>query len=227
VLNYLSTLTWRRMREEDVQIHVFLTSALIGGELSASCPCRCTPPGKEHRYQLYRRWAGHQSRSARYTKVKNSSLYRDSNSDPSVVQIVASRYTDCAIAAPKYIYNSPWRHHSNFTWRRVQVMKLLFMQPSPHLMSLHLSSVQIFSSAICSQKTPGSRSFLSVREQVSLSFKTRLQICSSRELDLKFCTHFQHSHVCYMAGLSLRPSLNHLSNIIVPKRDLQNVTGYS
>jgi hypothetical protein len=27
----------------DLQIHIFLTSALIGGEWSASRPCRCTP----------------------------------------------------------------------------------------------------------------------------------------------------------------------------------------
>jgi hypothetical protein len=25
----------------------------------------------------------------------------------------------------------PWLHHSNYTWRRVQVMKLLIMQFSP------------------------------------------------------------------------------------------------
>jgi hypothetical protein len=31
---------------------------------------------------------------------ENSWLYRDSKSDPSVVQPVASRYTDCAIPAP-------------------------------------------------------------------------------------------------------------------------------
>jgi hypothetical protein len=31
---------------------------------------------------------------------KNSCPYRDMNSDPSVVQPVASRYTDCAIPAP-------------------------------------------------------------------------------------------------------------------------------
>jgi hypothetical protein len=30
-------------REVDVQIHIFLTSALVGGELSASRPCRFTP----------------------------------------------------------------------------------------------------------------------------------------------------------------------------------------
>jgi hypothetical protein len=28
----------------DVQIHIFFTSALVGGEWSASSPCRFTPP---------------------------------------------------------------------------------------------------------------------------------------------------------------------------------------
>jgi hypothetical protein len=31
---------------------------------------------------------------------ENTTLYRDSNSDPSVAQLAASRYTDCAIPAP-------------------------------------------------------------------------------------------------------------------------------
>jgi hypothetical protein len=35
---------------------------------------------------------------------RNSWPYRDSNSDPSVVQPVASRYTDWAIPAPPYHY---------------------------------------------------------------------------------------------------------------------------
>jgi hypothetical protein len=30
-------------RGVDVQIHIYLTSALVGGEWSASCPCRFTP----------------------------------------------------------------------------------------------------------------------------------------------------------------------------------------
>jgi hypothetical protein len=35
----------------DVHIHIFLTSALVGGEWSASRPCRFTP-GKSPRYPL-------------------------------------------------------------------------------------------------------------------------------------------------------------------------------
>jgi hypothetical protein len=41
--------------------------------------------------------------------------------------------------------SDPWLVHSNYTWTRVQVTKFL------NLLSFHLSSVQIFSSAPCSQ----------------------------------------------------------------------------
>jgi hypothetical protein len=47
-----------------VVIHIFLTSALDGGEWSASLPGRFTP-GKEPRYPLDRRLGGPQSRSGR------------------------------------------------------------------------------------------------------------------------------------------------------------------
>jgi hypothetical protein len=41
----------------------FTTSALDGGEWSASRPGRALPPGKDPRYPLYRRLGGPQSRS--------------------------------------------------------------------------------------------------------------------------------------------------------------------
>jgi hypothetical protein len=78
-------------RGVDVQIHIFLTSALAGGEWSASRPGRFTPGGKSPRYPLDRRLGGPQSRSRR---GENSSPYRDTYSDSSVVQPVASRYAD-------------------------------------------------------------------------------------------------------------------------------------
>jgi hypothetical protein len=54
-------------------------------------------PGERPRYQLDRRLGGPQSRSGR----ENSWPYRGSNCHPSIVQPVASRYTDWTIAAPK------------------------------------------------------------------------------------------------------------------------------
>jgi hypothetical protein len=52
------------------------------------------PQGKSSRYPFNRRLGGPQSRSGR----REESPYRDSNSDPSVVQPVASPYRDCAIS---------------------------------------------------------------------------------------------------------------------------------
>jgi hypothetical protein len=51
-----------------VYIQVFLTSALVGGEWSASRPCRLTP-GEESVYPLDR-LGGHQSRPGRYGEEK-------------------------------------------------------------------------------------------------------------------------------------------------------------
>jgi hypothetical protein len=50
---------------EEVQLYSFLTSALDGGEWSASRPCRALPWGKDPRYPLNRRLGGPQSRSGR------------------------------------------------------------------------------------------------------------------------------------------------------------------
>jgi hypothetical protein len=81
----------------DVLIHVFLTPAL-GGEWSASYPGRFTPEGRalvsvglEAEWALKPVWT--------IWRSENSFPHRDSNSDPLVVQLVISRYTDCAIPA--------------------------------------------------------------------------------------------------------------------------------
>jgi hypothetical protein len=87
----------------DVYIHIFLTSALVGGEWSASRPCRFIHRGKSPRYPLDRRLGGPQSRSRRGGEENILVPPGDSNSDPSVVQPVASRYTDCATRAQNFI----------------------------------------------------------------------------------------------------------------------------
>jgi hypothetical protein len=69
----------------DVWIHVFLTSALVG-EWSASLPGLFTPWERAPGTHLIGGWMG---------------LRTGLDSDPSAVQSVASRYTDCAIQAPK------------------------------------------------------------------------------------------------------------------------------
>jgi hypothetical protein len=60
-------------------------------------PRQLYPRGKEPRYPLVRGLGGPQIRSGR--REENSWPYRDSNSDPSVVQKVASRY--CQQISPK------------------------------------------------------------------------------------------------------------------------------
>jgi hypothetical protein len=52
-----------------VQIYIFLNSALVGSEWSASRPCRFIP-GESPRYPLDRRLSGPQSRSGRRGEEK-------------------------------------------------------------------------------------------------------------------------------------------------------------
>jgi hypothetical protein len=66
-------------------------------------PMPLYPRGKSLRYPLDRRLGGPQSRSGRLREEKIRHC-RDSNSDPSVIQPVVSRYTDYAIPAP---YDTP------------------------------------------------------------------------------------------------------------------------
>jgi hypothetical protein len=73
-----------------VYINIFLTSALleVSGQLHAPS---ALSPGKIPRYPL----GGPESR-LNDRRSENSWLHRYSNSDPSVVQPIASRYTDYA-----------------------------------------------------------------------------------------------------------------------------------
>jgi hypothetical protein len=78
---------WWRWGERKYSSYSFLTSALVGGEWSASRPGRALPRGKDHRYPLYRRLGGSQSRSGHRG-------CRGSNLDLPVVQSVVRHYTD-------------------------------------------------------------------------------------------------------------------------------------
>jgi hypothetical protein len=81
---YRSTFSWpRHYLEMSSQLHA--PAAL--------------PPGKSSRYPLYRRLGGPPEPVWTTWRSNNSLPYRDSNHNLSVVQPVASRYTDCAIPA--------------------------------------------------------------------------------------------------------------------------------
>jgi hypothetical protein len=70
-----------------------LTSALDGGEWSASRPGSFTPQGKILWYPLDRRQGGPRSRSGRGGEEKNSQPLLGSNPRAPIVQSVAQRYT--------------------------------------------------------------------------------------------------------------------------------------
>jgi hypothetical protein len=74
--------------EQKYSSTLFLTSALEGGEGSASRLGRTLPPGKT-RYRLYRRLGGPQGRSGRVRKISPPPGF-----DPRTVQPVGSRYTN-------------------------------------------------------------------------------------------------------------------------------------
>jgi hypothetical protein len=99
--------------EVDVQIHIFLTSALVGGEWWASRSGRSTRGEKAHGTHWIGGWVGPRAGLDNVEKRKFLSLQvlelwpldRPARS--------SSRYTDCAIAAPmlgEYSYN--WPHIS-------------------------------------------------------------------------------------------------------------------
>jgi hypothetical protein len=75
----------------DERLHIFLTSALVGGEWSTSDPCRFTPGTH---------WIGSwvDPRAGLDNLERRKFLPPPGlNSDPSVVQPVVSAYTDCAV----------------------------------------------------------------------------------------------------------------------------------
>jgi hypothetical protein len=82
----------------ELYIHDFLTSTPVGDEWSASRSCRYTPGEGAPGIHRIVGWVGPRTGLDEVEKRKFLP-YRDSNFDPSVVQPVASRYTDCAIPA--------------------------------------------------------------------------------------------------------------------------------
>jgi hypothetical protein len=78
---------------------IFLTSALVGSEWSTSRLGRL-PRGKSPQYPLDRRLGGPQSPSGRRGEEKILDLTGTRTPNSSVVQPVASRYTDYAIPVP-------------------------------------------------------------------------------------------------------------------------------
>jgi hypothetical protein len=84
------------------EIHVFLNSTLVGDEFSASHFGRFTSKERVPSTYWTGGWVGPRAGLDEMERG-NSLSYRDSNSDPSVVQPVASRYTDCVIPALKQI----------------------------------------------------------------------------------------------------------------------------
>jgi hypothetical protein len=70
------------------------TSAVVGGRWSASHPSRFIPGERAPGSHRTGGWAGLRT---------GLGPYRDSNSDPSVIEPVASHCTDCAISAPDLI----------------------------------------------------------------------------------------------------------------------------
>jgi hypothetical protein len=84
----------------DVQIHIFLTSTLGGGEWSASRPCHFNPGERAPSTQWIGGWLA--PRAGLDDVEKRKFLTLDGTQTPTslVVQPIASSYTDCAIPAP-------------------------------------------------------------------------------------------------------------------------------
>jgi hypothetical protein len=84
----------------DVYIHIFLTSALVEGEWSASRPGRFTQ-GMSPDIHWIGGWVG-PSAGLDVVEKREFLTLPGLELRPSVFQPVASRYTDYAIPAPRY-----------------------------------------------------------------------------------------------------------------------------
>jgi hypothetical protein len=79
---------------------MFLTSALVGGEWSVSRPGRFTPGERTPGTHWIGGWVSPIA-SLDDVEMRKFLTLPGLNSDPSVVQPVAKRYTDCAIPVPQ------------------------------------------------------------------------------------------------------------------------------
>ena len=102
-----------------------MTTALEGGEGSASHPARSFPPGKT-RYPLYMKLVGPQGQCGQVRKISPPP-----GSDCQTIQPVASRYTDyatrptsCCMAACK-IFSTQAKYIFPILWRAFYLSKLL------------------------------------------------------------------------------------------------------
>jgi hypothetical protein len=91
---------WRRLGKKRYSSYSFTTSALDGGDWSASRPGRSLPPGKGPRYPFDRRLGGPQSRSEHRGRRKNPLLLPGIEPRSTVVQLVFRHYTTWANPAP-------------------------------------------------------------------------------------------------------------------------------
>jgi hypothetical protein len=83
----------------DVQIHIFLTSALAGGDGSASGPGRFTSRERAPTTHWIGGWWVDPRADMDYVEKRKFLTLPGLQLDPSVVQPVASRYADYAILA--------------------------------------------------------------------------------------------------------------------------------
>jgi hypothetical protein len=90
-------MSWRRMGKWMYRATFFLNLGTSWKWVVSFTPRPLYLSGKSFRYPLDRRLGGRQESAWTTWGRENPWLYRDSNSDPLVVQPVASRYAECAI----------------------------------------------------------------------------------------------------------------------------------
>jgi hypothetical protein len=89
---------------DHVEIHISLTLVLVAGEWSVSRPDRFTPGERAPSTHSTGGWVGPR---AGLDNMQNRIFLTLLGLNPSVVQPIASRYTDCASLAPKNITVEP------------------------------------------------------------------------------------------------------------------------